>query len=126
MEKAPAKRYGAALWNNLGVQQEKFDGTALSVKAFKKAVALDSANPLVHLNLTQAYWELRDPGMSPRFLERVIRVAPDDPFPRLALAELLLEKGNAAAATPLKLARPRAQNDPNLRPYFQKLLAKAE
>ncbi len=39
--KAEARRYTASLWNNLGVQQEKFGGSALSVKAFKKAVASD-------------------------------------------------------------------------------------
>lgn len=121
------RRYVAALWNNLGVQQEKFGGSELSVKAFKKSVALDAASSLAHLNLTQAYWELRDPAMTPQFLEIVIRLAPGDPFPHLALADLLLEKGRvASAATHLNHARPRVKGDPSLGPYLQKLTAKVE
>jgi tetratricopeptide (TPR) repeat protein len=122
-----AKRYIAALWNNLGVQQEKFGGSALSVKAFKNAVAADPTNPLAHLNLTQAYWELRDPGMTSQFLNRVIRLNPTDPFPHLALAELLLEKGDKTAAmTHLDLAHLQTQFDSNLRSYRDKLIATAD
>ena len=125
-EKAQAKRYIAALWNNLGVQQEKFGGSALSVKAFKKAVASDPTNPLAYMNLTQAYWELRDPAMTLQFLNRVIQLNPVDPFPHLALAELLLEKGDKTSAiTHLDLARPKAQYDLHLRSYRDKLVAKA-
>jgi tetratricopeptide (TPR) repeat protein len=127
LEKPQAKRYIAALWNNLGVQQEKFGGSALSVKAFKKAVAADPANPLAYMNLTQAYWELRDPAMTSQFLNRVIRLNPTDPFPHLALAELLLEKGDKTSAmTHLNLAHPQTQYDPNLRSYRDKLVAKAD
>ena len=125
-EKTQAKRYIAALWNNLGVQQEKFGGSALSVKAFKKSVASDPTNPLAYMNLTQAYWELRDPAMTSQFLNTVIRLNPTDPFPHLALAELLLEKGDKTSAmTHLDLARPQTQYDPNLRSYRDKLAAKA-
>lgn len=127
LTKKTTRQYIAALWNNLGVQQEKFGGTALSVKAFKQSVSWDPKNPLAHLNLTQAYWELRDPAMTPQFLETVIRLAPQDPFPHLALADLLLTKGNiAAAATHLEQARPLAERDPNHRSYFLKLTAKVE
>lgn len=126
LEKVQAKRYIAALWNNLGVQQEKFGGSALSVKAFKKAVASDPTNPLAYMNLTQAYWELRDPAMTSQFLNTVIRLNPTDPFPHLALAELQLEKGDKTSAmTHLNLARPQTQYDPNLRSYLDKLVAKA-
>jgi tetratricopeptide (TPR) repeat protein len=126
-ENAQTKRYIAALWNNLGVQQEKFGGSALSVKAFKKSVASDPTNPLAYTNLTQAYWELRDPAMTPQFLNRVIRLNPADPFPHLALAELLLEKGDKTAAmTHLDLAHLQIQFDPNLRSYRDKLIAKAD
>jgi tetratricopeptide (TPR) repeat protein len=125
LEKPQAKRYIAALWNNLGVQQEKFGGSALSVKAFKKAVASDPTNPLASINLTQAYWELRDPAMTSQFLNRVIRLNPADPFPHLALAELLLEKGDRTSAmTHLDLANLQTQYDPNLRSYRDKLVAK--
>ncbi len=121
------RRYVAALWNNLGVQQEKFGGTVLSVKAFKQSVAWDPKNPLAHLNLTQAYWELRDPAMTPEFLETVIRLAPQDPFPHLALADLLLSKGKPAlAAMHIAQARPRAERDPNNQVYLRKLTAKVE
>lgn len=126
LENAQTKRYLAALWNNLGVQQEKFGGSALSVKAFKKAVASDPTNPLAHMNLTQAYWELRDPAMTSQFLNRVIRLNPTDPFPHLALAELLLEKGDKTSAmTHLDLAHLQTQYDSNLRSYRDKLVAKA-
>ena len=126
LEKAQAKQYIAALWNNLGVQQEKFGGSALSVKAFKKAVASDPTNALAYMNLTQAYWELRDPAMTSQFLDRVIRLNPTDPFPHLALAELLLEKGDKTSAmTHLDLAHLQTQYDPNLRSYRDTLVAKA-
>ena len=122
-----SRRYIAALLNNLGVQQEKFGGTALSVKAFKKSVAWDPKNSVAHLNLTQAYWELRDPAMTPEFLEVVIRLAPEDPFPHLALADLLVSKGKPAfAAAHLAQARLRAERDPNHRVYLHKLAAKVE
>jgi Flp pilus assembly protein TadD len=124
--KAQVNRYTAALWNNLGVQQEKFGGSALSVKAFKKAVVYDPTNPLAYMNLTQAYWELRDPAMTPQLLNTVIRLNPTDPFPHLALAELLLEKGDKPSAKiHLDLARPQSQYDTNLRSYRDKLVAKA-
>lgn len=122
-----ARRHIAGMWNNLGVQQEKFGGTALSVKAFQQSVAWAPNSPLAHLNLTQAYWELRDPAMTPQFLETVIRLAPEDPFPHLALADLLLSEGNAAlAAIHLEHARPRAAQDVNHRSYWGRLVAKSE
>jgi hypothetical protein len=125
VDKPKTKRYIAALWNNLGVQQEKFGGSALSVKAFKKAVASDPNNPLASMNLTQAYWELRDPAMTPQFLNRVIRLNPTDPFPHLVLAELLLEKGDRTSArTHLNLTRTQTQYAPHLQSYRNRLVAK--
>ncbi len=127
LDKPKTKRYIAALWNNLGVQQEKFGGSALSVKAFKKAVASDPNNPLASMNLTQAYWELRDPAMTSQFLNRVIRLNPADPFPHLALAELLLEKGDKTSAMAhLNLSQPHTQYDPHLQSYRNKLVAKTD
>jgi tetratricopeptide (TPR) repeat protein len=126
LQNAQAKRYIAALWNNLGVQQEKFGGSALSVKAFKKAVASDPTSPLAHMNLMEAYWELRDPAMTLHFLNKVIRLNPANPFPHLALAELLLEKGDRASAMPhLDLAHLQTKYDSNLRSYRDTLVAKA-
>lgn len=125
-ENAQAKLYIAALWNNLGVQQEKFGGSALSVKAFEKAVASDPTSPLAHINLTEAYWELRDPAMTPQFLNKVIRLNPTNPFPHLVLVELLLEKGDRASAmTHLNLARTQSHDDSHLRSYRDKLVTRA-
>lgn len=119
------KAYMAALWNNLGVRQEKIGGIAVSVKAFKQAVALAPRNPTALLNLTQAYWGLRHRALTPQFLETVIQIAPDDPFPHLALAELLIDKGRKAEATPhLKRAKARIHRDPNLTALLEKLEAK--
>lgn len=127
LDKPQTKRYIAALWNNLGVQREKFGGSALSVKAYKKAVASDPNNPLASMNLAQAYWELRDPAMTSQFLNRVIRLNPADPFPHLALAELLLEKGDKTSAMAhLNLAQPQTQYDPHLQSYRNKLVAKVD
>ena len=120
------RRYIASLWNNLGIHQEKFGGTILSVKAFAQSVSWDPQNALAHLNLTQAYWELRDPAMTPQFLDTVIRLAPEDPFPHLALADVLLDSGNTAlAVVHVDQARLRVRNNPNYQLYLQKLTAKA-
>lgn len=124
LARALERRYVAALWNNLGVQQEKYGGIEVSVEAFKKAVQLDPGAPVAHLNLTQAYWGLRDPSLTPEFLQKVIRLAPHDPFPHLALAELLIEKGKATLASRhLQDAAVRAVTDPDLRSYSDRLLA---
>lgn len=120
-------RFVAALWNNLGIQQERAGGTALSVRAFQEAVRLDSRNSTALLNLTQAYWELRHPAMTPQFLETVIRAAPEDPFPHLALADLLLGRAQAGpAARHLDDARRLGGVDPSLASYLRKLTARAE
>ncbi len=121
------RRYAAVLWNNLGVQQEKTGGTEASVKAFKTAVSLDPANPVAHLNLAHAYWELRDPALTPEFLETVIRLAPAEPFPRLAMADLLQERDDlGAAARHLEQAADRAGQDPALLSYLQTVAAKVK
>ncbi|NOS78615.1 MAG: hypothetical protein HOP35_11785 [Nitrospira sp.] len=119
------KAYVAALWNNLGVQQEKNGGIEVSVKAFKQAVALAPRNPTALLNLTQAYWGLRHPSLTLQFLEGVTQVVPDDPFPHLALAELLIDKGRHMDAVPhLKRARARIHRDSNLTALLEKLEGK--
>jgi tetratricopeptide (TPR) repeat protein len=119
------KAYVAALWNNLGVQQEKNGGIDVSVKAFKRAVALAPRNPTALLNLTQAYWGLRHPSLTLQFLEGVTQVVPDDPFPHLALAELLIDKGRHMDAVPhLKRARARIHRDSNLTALLEKLEGK--
>jgi len=120
-----AKQFAAALWNNLGVQQEKFSGADVSVKAFRQAVALAPKNPVALLNLTQAYWELRDEALTKEFLESVLSVVPNDAFSHLALADILIEHGNVVeAGRHLNLAQARAQADPNLAAYLQRLSVK--
>src|SRR5438132_6122724 len=119
--------YTAILWNNLGVLKEKGHGTEAAVLAFKTAVSLDPKNPTSNLNLAHAYWELRDPALTPDFLEKVMRVAPDSPFPHLALADLLYEKDDlAGAALHLNQATERAQQDPSLYAYLKAVTAKVK
>jgi hypothetical protein len=117
--------YVAVLWNNLGIEQEKSGGTASSVKSFKNAASLDSKNPAIQLNLAHAYWELRDPAMTPEFLEKLIALAPNEPFPHLALADLLQERDRMGeAARHLDHAADRAGNDPGVQSYLRTVTAK--
>jgi len=117
--------YAAVLWNNLGIEQEKLEGTKGSLKTFKKAASLDSKNPTIQLNLAHAYWEQRDPAMNQDFLERLIALAPREPFPHLALAELLHEQGRLReAARHLDQAAERAARDPSMHSYLQTVSSK--
>lgn len=122
---AKTRPYVAVLWNNLGIEQEKSAGTTSSVKAFKKAASLDTKNPAVQLNLAHAYWELRDPAMTPEFLEQLIALAPNEPFPHLALADLFQERDRLGeAARHLDQAAERAGKDPGIQSYLQAVTAK--
>ncbi len=117
--------YVAILWNNLGIEQEKREGTRASVKFFKKAAALDTKNPVIQMNLAHAYWEQRDPAMTQEFLERLITLAPDDPFPHLALADLLREQNRTDVASHhLDQAIQRAGNDPAVQSYLRAVSTK--
>jgi hypothetical protein len=120
-----ARSYVAILWNNLGIQQEKSDGTAVSIKAFKKAASLDATNPIVQLNLAHAYWELRDPAMTQEFLEKLVALAPNEPFPHLALAELFQEQDQLGeAARHLDQAAARSGKDSTVQSYLRTVTAK--
>ena len=122
---AKTRPYIAVLWNNLGIEQEKWSGTASSVKAFKKAGLLDTKSPAIQLNLAHAYWELRDPAMTYEFLEKLIALAPNEPFPHLALADLLQEENRLEeAAHHLDLAADRANKDPGVQSYLSTVTAK--
>jgi len=117
--------YLAILWNNLGIEQEKHEGTKSSIKAFKKAASLDGKNPVIQMNLAHAYWEQRDPAMTQEFLERLITLAPNEPFPHLALADLLQERDRLGeAAHHLDQASDRAGNDPSMQSYLRTVTAK--
>jgi tetratricopeptide (TPR) repeat protein len=117
--------YVSILWNNLGIQQERHGGTAVSIKAFKKAASLDAKNPVVLLNLAHAYWELRDPAMTQDFLEQLVALAPNEPFPHLALAELFQGQDQLdEAARHLDQATARAGKDPAVQSYLRTVTAK--
>jgi predicted Zn-dependent protease len=107
--------YAAVLWNNLGIEQEKLKGTKGSLKTCEKAASLGSKSPTIQLKLAHAYWEQRDPAMNQDFLERLIALAPREPFPHLALAELLHEQGRLrAAALHLDQAAEQAASEPSM------------
>lgn len=119
------RSYLAVLWNNLGIEQEKHEGTKGSIKTFKKAAALDGKNPVIMMNLAHAYWEQRDPAMTTEFLERLIALAPDEPFPHLAMADLFQERDRMIeAARHLDQAAERAGNDPATQSYLRAVTAK--
>ena len=125
LTEAKTRLYTAVLWNNLGIQLEKAGGTAASVYAFKKASSLDATSPTIHLNLAHAYWELRDPAMTQDFLEKLVVLAPTEPFPHLALADLFQERGQLGeAARHLDHATTRAGKDPTVQSYLRTVTAK--
>jgi tetratricopeptide (TPR) repeat protein len=115
----------AILWNNLALQRERLQGTAQSITAFQKAAGLDERNPVIQLNLAHAYWAQRDRALDRTFLTRLLRVAPEDPFPHLALADLLYEEDNLQeAAVHLEHATNRITNDSRLRSYLETVTGK--
>ncbi len=119
------KSFVAILWNNLGLQHERRGGPAASVKAFQRAAALDEQNATIQLNLAHAYWAQRDPALTVDFLTRVASLAPDDPFPHLAMADLLCETDQLSEATMhLTHAAARIKNDVALHSYLQMVTAK--
>lgn len=122
----PAVRpYIAVFWNNLGIEQEKTGGTHESVHAFKKAASLDPRSPVIQLNLAHAYWELRDPAMTMEFLERLIALAPDEPFPHVAMAEFLQDQDQLKeAAKHLDQATERVGANPAVQSYLQTVASK--
>ncbi len=122
---AKAKPFVAILWNNLGLQQERLHGTQISVKAFKRAADLDDSNPVILMNLAHAYWEQRDRALNGAFLLKLMKVAPEEPFPHLAMADLLQEQDELQeAAKHLDQAADRARQDPALQSYLAAVTTK--
>lgn len=122
---AKAKPFVAILWNNLGLQQERLNGTKASIKAYKRASELDDTNPVILLNLAHAYWEQRDRALNAEFMMKLMKVAPEEPFPHLAMADLLQEQDEMEeAAKHLHQASERARQDPGLRSYLAAVTAK--
>jgi tetratricopeptide (TPR) repeat protein len=127
LAEAKIAHYTAVLWNNLGVEHERTNDTKAASRAYAKAVSLEPTNRVALLNLAHTYWAQRDPQLTPEFLDRIIALAPDEPFPHLALADLLQEQDRLTdAARHLELAADRAQQDPNLRSYLQAVTAKVK
>ena len=119
------RHYAALLWNNLGIEQERLEGTDKSVHAFKQAAALDGSDPVILLNLAYAYWELRNPALDEDLLGTLIGLAPEEPFPHLAMAEWLQEHEKLAEASRhLAQGADRAGRDPALRSYLASVTAK--
>ena len=122
-----AKKYTAVLWNNLGVLQASKGGGAAGITAFKTAVSLDPGGPRAHVNLTHAMWEIKDPGLNKEFLEKTISLAPHEPLPHLALADLLYDKDDLSGAVAhLDLATQHATQDSKLQSFLQIVSAKVK
>lgn len=122
-----SKPFVATLWNNLALQQERLQGTHASIGAFRKAAELDDTNPVILMNLAHAYWEQRDRALNGEFLTKLMTVAPDEPFPHLAMADLLQEQDDLTGATMhLAQATQRAQKDPALRSYLVAVTEKVQ
>lgn len=125
LSNAKSKGFVAILWNNLGLQQERLNGTKASLKAYRRASELDDANPVILMNLAHAYWEQRDRALNVEFLTKLIKLAPDEPFPHLAMADLLQEQDELAeAAKHLGQAADRARQDPALQSYLTAVTTK--
>ena len=71
------------------------------------------------MNLAHAYWELRDPALNQDFLNSLMTLAPNEPFPHLAMADLLYEQDQLSeAARHLTQATERAGKDPRVQSYL--------
>ena len=122
---AKSKPFVAILWNNLGLQQERLNGTKVSINAYKRASELDDSNSVILMNLAHAYWEQRDRALDAEFLMKLMKIAPDEPFPHLAMADLLQEQDKLEeAAKHLDQAADRTKQDPGLQSYLAAVTAK--
>jgi len=117
----------ATLWNNLGAIRGQSRGSSASVSAYKTAVSVNPFDRTARMNLTFAYWDLKDPALTPAFLEETIRLVPDEPLTHLILAEMLINKDDLAGAkTHLGHATERASADPKFQSYLKYLASRVE
>lgn len=124
---ARLRPYVAILWNNLGIEQEKREGTKGSVQALKNAASFDPKNAVIQMNLAHAYWEHRDPALNQAFLERLIALAPQEAFPHIALADWLQERGRLReAGQHLDEAVQRSAGDPSTQSYLRAVTSKVQ
>lgn len=122
---AELRKYVAILWNNLGVLQSRLHGPDTAIPSYIKGLDLDPANPALNLNLAHAYWDKQDPRLTREFLEKLAILVPDDPFPHIALADLLYNKDHLNdAARELEQAAELAKDNPRLTGYLEMVRAK--
>ena len=120
-----SRKFIADLWNNLGVTYAGTSGMAAGVKAFKTAVSLDPEGPRAHVNLMHALWEIKDPGLNKELVEKTVALAPEEPLPHLALADILQEKGDLQGAVDqLDLAAEHSGENPRLQSFVRFVSAK--
>jgi hypothetical protein len=77
------------------------------------------------MNLAHTYWEQRDRALNAEFLTKLMKLAPEEPFPHLAMAELLQEQDDLSeAAKHLSQATDKARQDPALQSYLAAVTTK--
>lgn len=119
------RSYVATLWNNLGVLQRNKQGAAAAIPIYQEGLALDPESPVLNLNLAHVYWETRSPALTVEFLERLVTLIPDAPFPHMALADRLYERDDLESATyHLEVATGLARSNPELKSYLGFVTAK--
>ncbi len=117
--------YIATLWNNLGVLQRSKQGAAAAIPIYQEGLALDPESPVLNLNLAHVYWETRSPALTVEFLERLVTLVPEAPFPHMALADRLYERDDLEGATyHLEIAAGLAGSNPELKSYLGFVTAK--
>ncbi|HQV53226.1 MAG: tetratricopeptide repeat protein [Flavobacteriales bacterium] len=80
----------ASLFAKRAVLQLKRDSLGLAVNDYKRAIALDSLDPAYHIGLADLfYMKIRLPEAE-QYLLNAIRLGPNDPEPKLKLAEMKL------------------------------------
>lgn len=121
------RKYVAILWNNLGVLQSRLHGPDTAIRSYIRGLDLDPANPALNLNLAHAYWDKQDPRLTQDFLKKLAKLVPHDPFPHIALADLLYSRDDLrGAARELDRAARLAKANPRLTGYLEMVRAKVE
>ena len=71
-----SKPFVAILWNNLGLQQERLNGTRASVRAFKNAADLDDSNPVILMETRPCLLGTARPGVEHGILDEIDESGP--------------------------------------------------
>ncbi|HZS12604.1 MAG TPA: tetratricopeptide repeat protein [Nitrospirales bacterium] len=124
---AEVREQVAVLWNDLGTEHAKAKGPAAGLPAMKISLNLNPRDRVANMNLTQMYWELKDPALTRDYLDRMMALAPDHPIPHLVLADLLYDRDELAQALEhFELAKRYATDDPNLKAVIALVSAKVQ